>query len=406
MNILFVIENYLPHIGGVEVVFRNLAEGLVKKGHTATIITHRLKGTAAEETINGVKVKRISCLGSRYLFTFFSIPAAVAAARKADIVHTTTFNGFFPAWVAAKLNFKPLVATIHEVWTRKWKEYTDFGWLKSMMHDAFERMIYMLPAVDRYVAVSNSTRQQLLRIGKRNAVVVYNGVDYGHFNPAKYDGSKIRKKYSLLKSYVLLVYGRPGPSKGIEYAITAMKEIADAVPNAKMMLMLSRDAQYARKYSQLQQMIRKLRLESKIISIPPVPHAELPNYIKAADCVIIPSLSEGFGYAAAESAAMGKPVVASNTTSLPEVVSGRHILVEPKNSSEISAAVISMQKGKCKSAQVGSGRLCNPAKAGFAAADCTFRRAELCHTTKQKRFTIEENITGYMKIYEQLLQNR
>ena len=45
MKILFVLENYIPHIGGVEVVFKNLAEGLVKLGHDVFLITHRLKGT-------------------------------------------------------------------------------------------------------------------------------------------------------------------------------------------------------------------------------------------------------------------------------------------------------------------------------------------------------------------------
>ncbi len=43
MKILFVIENYLPHIGGVELVFKNLSEALVKLGHEAIIVTHRLK---------------------------------------------------------------------------------------------------------------------------------------------------------------------------------------------------------------------------------------------------------------------------------------------------------------------------------------------------------------------------
>ncbi len=372
MNILFIIENYLPHIGGVEAVFRNLAEGLVKRGHTATIITHRIKGTAAEEAIKGVKVKRISCLGSRYLFTFLSIPAAVAAAAKADIVHTTTFNGFFPAWIAAKLNRKPLVATIHEVWIGKWREYTDFGWLKSLLHDRTERLIYLLPFVDKYVAVSNSTRQQLLRIGKKNSVTVYNGVDYGHFNPRKHSGNDVRKKYSLQKNYVVLVYGRPGPSKGIEYAIAAMKEISASIPKAKMMLMLSRDRQYEKKYSQLLQLIKKLQLEDKIINIPPVPHSELPDYIAAADCVVVPSLAEGFGYTAAEAAAMGKPIVASNTTSLPEVVSGKHILVKPKNSREIASAVTSMSRGKC-------------------------------HKTQLRKFTVEENVSSYVKIYKGLI---
>ncbi|MBI2142996.1 glycosyltransferase family 4 protein [Candidatus Woesearchaeota archaeon] len=373
MNILFVIENYLPHIGGVEMVFKNLAEGLVKKGHSATIITHRIKGTAAEETINGVKVKRVSCLGSRYLFTFLAIPAAIAAARKADIVHTTTFNGVFPAWVAAKLNRKPLVATIHEVWIGKWREYTDFGWLKSLLHDWTERLIYLLPAVDKFVAVSNSTRQQLLRIGKKNAVTIYNGVDYGHFNPKKRSGAAVRKKYSLQNKYALLVYGRPGPSKGIEYAISAMKEIATGIPNAKMLLLLSRDKQYTKKYSQILQLIKKLRLEDKIVNIPPVPHSDLPDYIMAADCVVVPSISEGFGYTAAEAAAMGKPIVASDTTSLPEVVSGKHILVQPKNSKEIAAAVASMHKGKC-------------------------------HKTQLRKFTIEENVRSYLSLYGTLVK--
>ncbi len=375
MKILFVIENYLPHIGGVEAVFRNLAEGLVKKGHTATIITHRIKGTAAEETINGVKVKRINCFGSRYLFTFLSIPAAVAAAGKADIVHTTTFNGVFPAWVAAKLNRKPLVATIHEVWVGKWSEYTDFNALKAMLHDWTERLIYLLPAVDKYVAVSNSTLQQLLRVGNKNAVTIYNGVDYGHFNPRKYDGNKVRKKHSLQKNYVVLVYGRPGPSKGIEYAIAAMKEISRQMPSSKMLLMLSRDKQYKKKYSQLLQLIKKLRLEDKIINTPPVPHSELPNYIMAADCVVVPSLSEGFGYTAAEAAAMGKPIVASNTTSLPEVVSGKHILVKPRDSNEIAAAVASMFHGKS-------------------------------HKTPLRKFTIEENVSSYVKLYKELISRQ
>ena len=377
MKILFVIENYLPHIGGVEVVFRNLAEGLVKKGHSATIITHRLQGTAAEETINGVRIKRISCLGSRYLFTFFSIPAAISAAKDADIVHTTTFNGFFPAWVAAKLIGKPLIATIHEVWIGKWMEYTDFSWTSALLHDWVERLIYLLPSVGRYVTVSNSTRQQLLRIGKKEGkvITIYNGVDYKHFDNKKYDGDKIRRKYSLQKNYVLLVYGRPGPSKGIEYAIAAMKHILQKIPNAKMMLMLSRDRQYEGKYVQLQHLISKLGLNDNIINIPPVPYSELPNYIKAADCVIVPSLSEGFGYTAAEAAAMGKPIVASNTTSLPEVVSGKYVLVPPKNPAEIADAVVKIKDGKIKAKPL-------------------------------KKFAIDENVKGYLQLYNELCHKK
>ena len=176
----------------------------------------------------------------------------------------------------------------------------------------------------------------------------------------------------MQKNYVVLVYGRPGPSKGIEYAIAAMKDISLRVPNAKMLLVLSRDRQYRQKYSQLLKLISKLGLNGRIINVEPVPHSQLPSYIKAADCVVVPSLSEGFGYTAAEAAAMGKSIVASNTTSLPEVVSGKHILVKPRDSGELAAAVISMSKGKF-------------------------------HKTPLKKFMIEANVANYLKIYTELL---
>ena len=83
MKILFILENYLPHVGGVETVFRNLAERMVKLGHKVSIVTHRLKGTKKYEVMNGVKVHRVSCFQSRYLFTFLAIPSALRLAKDA-----------------------------------------------------------------------------------------------------------------------------------------------------------------------------------------------------------------------------------------------------------------------------------------------------------------------------------
>ena len=64
---------------------------------------------------------------NRYLFSFLAIPKAIVEARKADIVHTTMFNGAFPAWIAIKLAGKKGIITIHEVWINKWREYTSMG---------------------------------------------------------------------------------------------------------------------------------------------------------------------------------------------------------------------------------------------------------------------------------------
>lgn len=374
MKVLFVIENYLPHIGGVEVVFRNLAEGLAKKGQDITIITHRPPNTKSYEELNGVKIHRINCFYSRYLFTFFAIPKAIVEARKADIIHTTTFNGAFPAWIASKIARKKCVITIHEVWIGKWKEYTTMNCVEAAVHNFLEKLIYMLP-FDKYIAVSNSTRKQLLSIGKKpeKAVTVYNAVNYRHFDPRRHSRKEARIDLDVEDNFICLTYGRPGPSKGIEYAIKAVPLMN--IPKLKYIFILSKDRQYVMKLRKLKAMTKELEIENRVMILDPVPHKQLPHYIRAADCVVVPSLSEGFGYTAAEACALGVPVVATNTTSLPEVVSGKYLLVSPKSSEEIATAVERVYQGKYEK-------------------------------TPLKKFLLEKNISGYLKIYRELVGER
>jgi glycosyltransferase involved in cell wall biosynthesis len=93
-----------------------------------------------------------------------------------------------------------------------------------------------------------------------------------------------------------------------------------------------------------------------------------------ADCVIIPSLAEGFGFSAAEACAMNKPVVVSNTTSLPEVVSGKYVLVKPKNHEAIAKGI-----------------------------EMVYNNKTLNKTLK--KFLLKDNINNYLKIYKEFLKN-
>ncbi len=371
MNILFVLENYFPHIGGVEVVFKNLAEGLAKQGNEITIITHQLKGTKKYEKINNVTIHRIPCFHSRYWFSFLSIPLTIKLSKKADIIHTTTYNAAVPARFASIITKTPAIITVHEVLGKMWQEFGNMSLLSAKIHQFLENIIMKLN-FNHFISVSKSTESRVLKkIKKSKSSVVYNGVDYEFFDPKKYDGDKIRKKLNLNNNYIYMFYGRPGISKGLEYLLKAVPKISKTLPNAKLLAIVSKDKAYKKRYDLMLNLIKELKIEENIILHDPVAFKEVPNYIKASDCVVIPSLSEGFGFTAAESCAMGKPIVASNTTSLPEVVSCQYILVKPKNPEEIANAVINIRNNK------------------------------VCKTDK-KIFRWSDTIDGYLKIYKQI----
>lgn len=63
---------------------------------------------------------------------------------------------------------------------------------------------------------------------------------------------------------------------------------------------------------------------------------ELRRLYAGASCLAIPSLHEGFGLPALEAMAAGAPVVAANTSALPEVTGGAAILVDPLDPGDIA----------------------------------------------------------------------
>ena len=66
---------------------------------------------------------------------------------------------------------------------------------------------------------------------------------------------------------------------------------------------------------------------------------DLPDLYRGAEAFVFPSLYEGFGLPLLEAMACGAPVVASNTSSMPEVAGGAAMLVDPLDVGGMAAAV-------------------------------------------------------------------
>ncbi len=374
MRILLVTEYYPPHVGGVEVVFSNLARELMKRGHECHVITCRVSNSKKYEEYEGVRIYRVRVPQNkdRYWFALLAIPMTFKLARRMDLIHTTTFTAAIPAWLVSKVLRKRCVITVHEVWAGLWSELAGMNCISARFHQLLEKTIISLH-FDKYVCVSRYTRNclRLLGIKDEKLRVIYNGIDNELFNHTKDDGKIVKERLGMGNNFVYMYYGRAGVSKGLEYLIEAVPTIAGEIPDSRFLLILGDEPKDRRRH--IIERIGRLKIENQIILLRPVPKEELPSYIAASDCVVVPSLSEGFGFSAAEASAMDRAIVATDVASLPEVVSGRYILVSPRSPDEIAGAIGKVYRGDVE-------------------------------TRPPKTFTWDECADSYLKIYEDLLK--
>jgi len=77
------------------------------------------------------------------------------------------------------------------------------------------------------------------------------------------------------------------------------------------------------------QVINELNIPRDVVFTDYVAEENLPAYYSGAECFILPSLYEGFGFPPLEAMACGCPVIVSNATSLPEVTGEAAVRVDP-----------------------------------------------------------------------------
>jgi glycosyltransferase involved in cell wall biosynthesis len=374
MRILFVLAYYHPYIGGAERIAKRLAEGLVQRGHSVRVITTHLPGTAYFEEINGVEIERVQVprFADRYFFSILSAPTISKRARDYDLVHTTSNNITVAAFLAARVFRLPIVLTCYEVLGKKWKLVESHP-LKSRVYRNIEKMIVKFP-YDRCITTSQATYNDALQVGVKpvHTAVIYSGVDEIFYRGSLSYKGKLRTLCGASEEDFLYVYvGRPGVTKGVDHLLRAAPSIQSEIRNGHLALILAKDPR--EQYLRLCRMIDEIGSSAKVHLIPPTHDREqLVQYLLDANCVVVPSLTEGFGLTTAEACALGIPVVATQVGSIPEVISGRYILIEPGCAEAISQGVIQAWRGE-------------------------YDWKDL------KQFSWAEMVAGYEKVYEELL---
>ena len=361
MKILLVLENFYPKIGGVETLFYNLANELANRGHHIIIVTSGLEldNIKSEQIREGITINRLNS-SNRYLFTILSLPLIIKYARQCDIIHTTSYNAGFPSSIAGMLTSKKVVITFHEYWGTMWFDLPYFSRTMMWLHYIFEAFLLKLPFT-KIVAVSNYTHKRLGQAGipQDKTVKIYNGLNYDEFQDIE-----INHKF---KRFVF--YGRLGISKGIDLLIKAVAQLKNLDGYEFHLILSERKGSYLKELYKLRD---RLDLKSTVKFVDTMPFADLKRYISESYAVVIPSYSEGFCFVAAETMALGIPIVSSGRGALGEVITGKHLHFSPFNVEQLRKTLEKAMAGNW-------------------------------NETESKKFLLSESVDAYEKLYESLI---
>jgi glycosyltransferase involved in cell wall biosynthesis len=92
--------------------------------------------------------------------------------------------------------------------------------------------------------------------------------------------------------------------------------------------------------------IKELNVENEVRFIGFIPQSELASFYKLSKISIYPSLYEGFGLPILEAMSCGTPILASNTSSIPEIVNRKDLLFDPKDTKSICDKIMWMLSDK------------------------------------------------------------
>ncbi|MGD1944310.1 MAG: glycosyltransferase family 4 protein [Leptolyngbyaceae cyanobacterium] len=195
---------------------------------------------------------------------------------------------------------------------------------------------------DHIVTVSHHTAKDVMAIfdvAPDCLKTAHNGID-SQFQPLpQRQIEAVRSRYNLAaQTFCLLNVGSNHPRKNI---FTVLKVLNALHHEGHPVHFLKAGADFT---NEQKSYISQQNLTDWVTYVGKPDKAELVQLYNAVDVLVAPSLYEGFGITPVEAMACGTPVIASNTTALPEVVGHAGILVPPNDIPAIAAAVKRLQQ--------------------------------------------------------------
>ncbi|NRR29263.1 glycosyltransferase family 4 protein [Oxalobacteraceae bacterium] len=262
------------------------------------------------------------------------LPRARLRAPELDLYHATDYR-------IVRMDC-PVVATLHDALPIAHPEWCSprLRGLKNWLQVKAARK------ADHVIAVSHYAVRELVEcfgVDPERISVVHNGVDAAWYDaPPLADTEATLARYGLRPGYFLFV-GTLQPRKNVERLLDAYLRLPPVLRASRQLVIVGapgwRSEELVRRLADAARQGENVVWLSRLTD-----PAELRQLYAGSGAFVFPSLYEGFGIPIVEAFASGVPVIAANTTSLPEVTRGAALEIDPLSVDELVAAMLSVAR--------------------------------------------------------------
>jgi glycosyltransferase involved in cell wall biosynthesis len=247
-----------------------------------------------------------------------------------DVYHEPNFIAFKTA--------RPCVITVH-----------DLSWIRFPEAHPVERVRMMTqffePALRRSNLVltdSEFVKRELMEVfgtAAEHIVTVPLGVD-AQFRPmSAQETAPVLARHDLTHRQYVLAVGTLEPRKNLQAVLTAFSRLPAELRRRYPLVVAGMSGWHT---SAIEQQMAPLIRAGEVRQLGYVSRDDLVSIIAGAVTLVYPSIYEGFGLPPLEAMACGVPVIASDVSSLPEVVGDTGIQVHPHDIEAITRALETM----------------------------------------------------------------
>lgn len=342
-----------------------ISRELVALGHEVTVLTGA-RDVPHEQIIDGVRVISIdfggimksTWNGANLSFVrqaLFPLVVLLNRPDTFDIYHGHIYSSGLIANHLARRSGGVAVNTIHGSYYPIWNKLTNP--FAAMFYRTGERIL--APALAKLSDIQFHTgdyfAKQVLAWGAspQKIKTIHNGADIDRFNPSVaqmiISNQIIPQNIAIdLSIPVILTARRLVIKNGIDYLIRAFQLVLRETQC--QLVIIGEGVERAA----LEELTHELNIQENVHFLGLIPHEQLPPYLALADIAVVPSLVEASSLFMLEAMAMEKPVIATNTGGLAEVLNPLiGILVEPMDTIGLANSILELLCNEEKRLQLG-----------------------------------------------------